>query len=279
MFKQNASYDPCYAQMFRGRPKRWVLPINPQKSSVSTYPKPGIKTFYVTNKEKTSKTNARNSSSFSMKKSFDNLEDTTSRDITSESGETTGKVAEVRNCQKTNACKIGIQREREDEGIRLNCNGYLNEDLENSACGDTNSMFELETQHHHKNAGNGSTKTFNIGKAQTDQSETPTIANGNCNQKSSNVKCIRTTGNTKRINSPSAPENLTSLEGTSSRSYWTSKSTVFVEPELLVDIGCEVSVSKKEPFHLHLLITAGFIQRGVRKDLILTVICKNMHIY
>ena len=28
---QNAAYDPSYAGMFRGRPKRWVLPINPRR--------------------------------------------------------------------------------------------------------------------------------------------------------------------------------------------------------------------------------------------------------
>ncbi|XP_050716720.1 carotenoid isomerooxygenase-like [Eriocheir sinensis] len=30
---KNASYDPTYAQMFRGRPKRWVLPLQPDKDA------------------------------------------------------------------------------------------------------------------------------------------------------------------------------------------------------------------------------------------------------
>ncbi|XP_047469906.1 uncharacterized protein LOC125025759 [Penaeus chinensis] len=30
---KNAAYDPTYAQMFRGRPKRWVLPLNPDKDA------------------------------------------------------------------------------------------------------------------------------------------------------------------------------------------------------------------------------------------------------
>ncbi|XP_076056960.1 carotenoid isomerooxygenase-like [Oratosquilla oratoria] len=28
---KNASYDPCYAKMFRGRPKRWVIPVSPDR--------------------------------------------------------------------------------------------------------------------------------------------------------------------------------------------------------------------------------------------------------
>ncbi|KAK7068323.1 Beta,beta-carotene 9',10'-oxygenase [Halocaridina rubra] len=30
---KNASYDPTYAQMFRGRPKRWVIPLHPNKDA------------------------------------------------------------------------------------------------------------------------------------------------------------------------------------------------------------------------------------------------------
>ncbi|KAK4302243.1 hypothetical protein Pmani_025648 [Petrolisthes manimaculis] len=30
---KNAAYDPTYAQMFRGRPKRWVLPLKPDKDA------------------------------------------------------------------------------------------------------------------------------------------------------------------------------------------------------------------------------------------------------
>ena len=37
-------------------------------------------------------------------------------------------------------------------------------------------------------------------------------------------------------------QNLTTLNNTKSRSYWRGKNTIFVEPELLADIGCEVSV-------------------------------------
>ncbi|KAG7158541.1 carotenoid isomerooxygenase-like [Homarus americanus] len=30
---KNAAYDPSYAQMFRGRPKRWVIPLRPNKNA------------------------------------------------------------------------------------------------------------------------------------------------------------------------------------------------------------------------------------------------------
>jgi len=203
---KNASYDPSFAQMFRGRPKRWVLPINPSAKKAK-------KSNFFTRKKKSEKSSHESSKS-SYNKPTTYLNNST-QDI---------READSFSLPKNTNNVIGTNKEGVYDKLSSNTDSD-NYPSPNQIRKHSQSADALDSISEKYKYLDDESNTIHMIPTSPPQDETLT----------SNV-------------SKDSVKNLTSLMNTKSWSYWHDKNVVFVVPELLVDIGCEVPTINYERF-------------------------------